>query len=206
MRVALVIAGAAVLAGATGGVAAAADGPVVLGEAAGSYVYDRDVVPAGAQALVHSVETGSGKTIVTLHVYGFLPNRDYGAHAHVNACSADPNGAGGHFQHIPGAANDPTYANPDNEIWLDFTTNASGNAEATSIEAWTFSSDRRPHSVVIHDEHTMTGPGSRKGRPAAGLSHRRVLAAPGGPLRALTGPRGRCTLLVSQLRPIGHAT
>jgi len=52
----------------------------------------------------------------------------------------------------------PAYANPRNEIWLDFTTDKDGNASATSTVAWQFSRTL-PGSVVLHSEHTHTQPG-----------------------------------------------
>jgi Cu-Zn family superoxide dismutase len=130
----------------------------VLGVTAGSYVY-AEALPAGARATVQSVTTGSGKTIITLHVYGLAPNREYGAHAHRLACGASPLDAGGHFQHEIGGSTDPAYANPNNEIWLDVTTDADGDGASQAIQDWTFAPDYRPHSVVLHDHHTETDTG-----------------------------------------------
>lgn len=120
-------------------------------------------VPAGATARVHAVYDTAGDTIITLHVRGLEPNTEYGAHAHVNACHpTDGAAAGPHFQHVlPGekeSPTDPKYANPGNEIWLDFTTNAAGNAVARSTVAWQFAPERRPGSVIIHQRHTHPGP------------------------------------------------
>jgi len=120
-------------------------------------------VPAGATARVHAVATTAGDTITVLHVRGLRPNTEYGAHAHVNACHpTDGAAAGPHFQNVPNPdpANpgDPAYANPGNEIWLDLTTNAAGNAVARSKVAWQFAPDRRAGSVIIHARHTHPGP------------------------------------------------
>ena len=131
----------------------------VLGVTAGSYVYG-NALPAGARAMVHAAATGSGKTVVTLHVFGLEPNREYGAHAHRNACGASPLDAGGHFQHEIGGATDPAYANPQNEIWLDVTTDADGNGASQATVDWTFAPDNRARSVVLHDHHTATEPGA----------------------------------------------
>ncbi|MCZ9343538.1 superoxide dismutase family protein, partial [Streptomyces sp. TRM76130] len=63
-------------------------------------------------------------------------------------CGADPAAAGGHYQHRPSA--DPAHANPDNEVWLDFTPDAHGEGQAQARHDWGF----RPgaaSSVVIHD-------------------------------------------------------
>jgi Cu-Zn family superoxide dismutase len=51
---------------------------------------------------------------------------------------------------------DPSYANPRNEVWLDFTTDANGGASSTSTEQWTFESGARPRSLVIHAQGTQT--------------------------------------------------
>src|SRR5260221_11951758 len=75
-------------------------------------------VLAGATARVHAVEDANGKTIVTLEVEGLTPNREYGSHVHVLPCNV--NKAGGHYQNVPGTGQN--FANPDNQVWLDFTT------------------------------------------------------------------------------------
>ena len=69
--------------------------------------------------------------------------------------------AGPHFQNDVDPvtpSTDPAYANPANEIWLDFTTNAAGQGRAKSTVDWQFSPTRRAQSVIIHVEHTHTGP------------------------------------------------
>lgn len=53
---------------------------------------------------------------------------------------------------------DPVYANPRNEIWLDFSTDRLGTGFARSTVDWTFGA-RRAHSVVVHETHTHTNPG-----------------------------------------------
>jgi Cu-Zn family superoxide dismutase len=118
-------------------------------------------IPSGATARVQAVYDGSGKTQVTLHVWGLQPNTEYGAHAHVNACGTTGAAAGPHFQNIPDPvvpSVNPAYANPRNEIWLDFTTDESGNGVAHTSVPWQFTADRRAHSVIIHAEPTHTGP------------------------------------------------
>lgn len=131
----------------------------VFGTTAEAYTYNTEFVPVGSRARVDALYIGGGTTIVTLLIRGLLPNREYGAHAHVADCTAVPEGAGAHFQYVQGGATDPAFANPQNEIWLDFTTDAQGNAQARSIVGWQFPADRRAHSVVIHDHHTSHDPG-----------------------------------------------
>jgi Cu-Zn family superoxide dismutase len=77
-------------------------------------------------------------------------------------CTADPEEAGPHYQNhqdpvVP--STNPIYANPDNEIWLDFTADASGNATSIASHGWDFSPARAPRSLVLHAEHTHTAAG-----------------------------------------------
>jgi Cu-Zn family superoxide dismutase len=99
----------------------------------------------GGSATVLSFTTAGVKTIVTLRVRGLAPDREFGAHAHVLGCT-DTQG-GGHYQNVPGTANDA------NEIWLDFTTNSSGTGVAHTQVDWAFRADGA-NSVVIHDHAT----------------------------------------------------
>lgn len=129
--------------------------------------YNSTYVPAGATARVRAISTASGKTVVTLQVRGLVPNREYGSHAHKFACSAtDSLAAGGHFQYSVDPvqpSTDDAYANPQNEIWLDFTTDSEGNGSAQTVVNWQFPVDRRAQSVIIHDHHTPTGPDGSAG-------------------------------------------
>jgi superoxide dismutase, Cu-Zn family len=123
--------------------------------------YDTALVPAGATANVTSNES-NGATTVTLNVSGLLPDRAYGAHAHVKPCGADGMAAGPHYQLQQDPVSpsvDPAFANPQNEVWLDFTTDASGAGTATARVPWTFPPDRRAESVIIHEKTTATEPG-----------------------------------------------
>ncbi|GAA1019950.1 MULTISPECIES: superoxide dismutase [Amycolatopsis] len=123
--------------------------------------YRPDLVPSGARAHVSALSGSRVGTTTVLVISGLLPQHEYGAHAHVNSCGATGDAAGGHFQHVPDPVKpsvDPAYANPRNEIWLDFTTDRSGIGHATSIVDWKFG-ERRAKSVVIHETHTHTNPG-----------------------------------------------
>ena len=74
-----------------------------------------------------------------------------------------PDEAGPHYQHHtdPGTpAVDPSYANPDNEVWLDFTATAAGTATAVSQQNWTFDPAAPPRSLVIHEQTTRTAAGT----------------------------------------------
>ncbi len=134
---------------------------------------DGSQVPEGATARVKALYDENGTTRVTLRVRGMLPNHEYGAHAHVAACSpTDPMAAGGHFQHEqnpdPSQPTDPEYANPENEIWLDLTTDHRGRGVARTTVPWQFDEDRRAGSVVIHETHTHSGPPSGPAGTAGG--------------------------------------
>jgi Cu-Zn family superoxide dismutase len=124
--------------------------------------YSSDV-PAGATGKVTAVYNAAGRTVIMLHVKGLKPNTEYGAHAHVNACGVTGAAAGPHWQRVPDPVTpsvNPTYANPRNEIWLDLTTDEDGNGVAQSKQDWQFPPDWRPHSVVLHAQHTSTGMGT----------------------------------------------
>ena len=105
-----------------------------------------EVLPVGASARVRAIETGSGKTVVTLQVRGLVANATYGAHAHYKACGSLAGDAGAHYQDVVDPAvlaaavavtpnRDPetiastnaAYANPANEVWLDVTTDDEGD-------------------------------------------------------------------------------
>jgi superoxide dismutase, Cu-Zn family len=123
--------------------------------------YDTELVPVGARGAVQS-RSGDGTTTVMLAVRGLEPTRWYGAHVHSEPCGERPEDAGPHFQFSVDPVQpsvDPTYANPQNEIWLDLTTDESGAGSAESTVAWTFPDDRRPGSVVVHAMQTATAPG-----------------------------------------------
>lgn len=99
----------------------------------------------GGTGQVHAVQTAASRSIVTLHVAGLVPDRAFGAHVHVGTCAQM---GLGHYMHDPVAG-----ATPDNEVWLDFRTNAAGRGHAHAVVDWTF----RPgaaRSVVIHDTTT----------------------------------------------------
>jgi Cu-Zn family superoxide dismutase len=121
-----------------------AGGPLVV--FANPYGNDAANPVQGGSASVHSVTTTSGKSIVTLHISGLAPNRSFGAHVHVAACGT--NQAGGHYRNDPAGA-----ATADNEVWLDFTTNAAGQGRAKAVVNFGFRPDGA-NAVVVHDRGT----------------------------------------------------
>jgi Cu-Zn family superoxide dismutase len=148
--------------------------PLAKGTATGTFLpfpqgtraitYDPKVVPPGATAQLSIARTATDTT-VRLTATGLVPRRAYGAHLHTRPCTATPEEAGPHYQHSPdpkAAASppsvDPAYANPRNEVWLDFTADAAGAATATAHQDWTFG-DEPPRSLILHAEHTSTAAG-----------------------------------------------
>lgn len=127
-------------------------------EADDAYTYDTDAAPPGAELEVKTPPIESG-TQVELAAEGLQPNRAYGAHAHVRECGETGDAAGPHFQNErdpkQGVSVDPEYANPQNEIWLDFTTDGQGSGSAIAQVPFMFG-DRVPASVVLHEETTAS--------------------------------------------------
>lgn len=127
--------------------------------------YNPATAPVGAQ-LTATLTPAGDSTIAELMVTGMVPNRGYAAHAHVNGCGDDPGPERPHYQdnEDPAATSEapstnPEYANPNNEIWLDFRTDATGAATARTTVPFVIT-DRGPGSIVVHEaEQTATGPG-----------------------------------------------
>lgn len=150
----------------SGAAAVVVKGTFVAASAAPSgttaFLYDPGAVKGPASAQL-TLREDAGHTKVTLAVDGFAPNRSFGAHLHAKPCGPDPADAGGHFQHQPDPAaspsGDPQYVNPNNEIWLDFTTNDQGHGQAVAEQDWDLTPGHRPASLVIHTMATMTSPG-----------------------------------------------
>ncbi|MGP4016846.1 superoxide dismutase family protein [Saccharopolyspora sp. 5N708] len=123
--------------------------------------YDPAQVPPGSSASITSERT-DGRTRVTVEVRGLQPNREYGAHVHTKPCGPTGEDAGPHFQERADPVKpsvDPAYANPQNEVWLDFHTDAQGNGTATAEGNWSFDTRQDAKSFVVHATHTHTEPG-----------------------------------------------
>ncbi|KOX19709.1 superoxide dismutase [Saccharothrix sp. NRRL B-16348] len=115
-----------------------------------AYTYDTALIASGAAVMVVATPVRrSTKTL--LSVYGLVPNRTYGAHAHQRPCGAMATDAGAHHQHVvdPNQPSvDPAYATTDDR----------GRAVVGAVVPWRFA-DRRAGSVVIHAQRTATEPG-----------------------------------------------
>ncbi|MFD1212048.1 superoxide dismutase family protein [Arthrobacter sp. GCM10027362] len=129
-------------------------------EDATAITYHQPEIPKGAD--VETLVKSEGKsTTVSLKVEGLEANRKFGAHVHVKPCGKEPGSSGPHYQNKKDPVQpsvDPAYANPKNEVWLDFKTDQDGNAQVESTVDWKF----RPgegRSIVIHAMPTMTEKG-----------------------------------------------
>ncbi|GAA4897033.1 superoxide dismutase family protein [Streptomonospora salina] len=122
--------------------------------------YDEQAVPAGSGVTVQATRAGA-ETDFTLAVSGLQPDEAYGAHLHTRPCGEDPDASGPHYrneQGPEGSTNDPEYANGDNEVWLDFTTDGDGVAESDADVDW-HPREGEAGSVVLHADHTATTAG-----------------------------------------------
>lgn len=120
---------------------------------------DGGVNPAtGIRGTATAVRIADGGMRLTLTVTG-LPNaHGFGSHVHKLAC--DNMQAGGHYQNDPAPADAGTnaalYATPQNEVWLDFTTDGTGGATATATEGWVPRAGQA-NAIVVHEHATATG-------------------------------------------------
>ncbi|MEV7614803.1 superoxide dismutase family protein [Streptomyces sp. NPDC089799] len=124
--------------------------------------FDPKAVPAGARVTVIEHVGDGGATQVELKVQGAQAHRTFGAHVHRKPCGAVPDASGPHYQDKADPkqpSTDPAYANPRNEVWLDFGTDAKGDGSSAATVDWRF----RPgeaRSVVIHEHATEAGHGT----------------------------------------------
>ncbi|RNL84395.1 superoxide dismutase family protein [Halostreptopolyspora alba] len=134
-------------------------------EDAEAITYDEQAVPPRATVEV-SITGDEGGSVYSLAVTGLETDREFGSHLHTQPCGEDPGDSGPHYQDEvdPEADSDnpstnPEYANPENEVWLDFTTDENGEAEQETRVDWTPREDEA-NSIVIHDEHTSEQEGT----------------------------------------------
>ena len=128
--------------------------------------YDEQIVPTGARVQLAIDQSAADRTTVSLAVDGLIPNRSYAVHIHARQCGLSGADAGPHYQHTidPAAgpqnpSSDPAFANPQNEVWLDVSTDAAGRGSSQAPVPFGFT-ERPPGSVVIHEAaRTATEPG-----------------------------------------------
>lgn len=131
--------------------------PAASGDQPAGITYDVARIPVGARLSTGST-VSDGRTTVELKVSGLLPDTKYGSHVHTKPCGAKPADSGPHYQNSKDPVSpsvDPRYANAENEIWLDFTTDAQGAASAEATVAWEFRKGEA-NAVVVHAAHTST--------------------------------------------------
>ncbi|MET8762802.1 superoxide dismutase family protein [Lentzea sp. NPDC004782] len=131
--------------------------PAASGDQPKGITYDVQRIPVGAKLSAGS-SVANGQTTVELKVSGLLPNTKYGSHVHTKPCGAKPADSGPHYQNEKDPVTpsvDPKYANAQNEIWLDLTTDATGAATGTATVKWEFRKGEA-NAVVVHATHTST--------------------------------------------------
>lgn len=140
--------------------------------------YD-EAVPVGASVTVTQRRSGE-RMSVRLVVDGVESQRSFGAHVHTRPCGAAPEDSGPHYQHRVDPVQpsvDPRYANPRNEVWLDFDSDARGAGYAASTHSWNFRAGQA-RSVVLHEHSTHTEEG-HAGQAGARLACFTVPFGPG---------------------------
>ncbi|MFC3998357.1 superoxide dismutase family protein [Nocardiopsis sediminis] len=119
-----------------------------------------EAVPEGSTIDVRVVANVAGGTDFSIRLDGLEPDRDYGAHVHTDPCGPDPDDSGPHYQNREDPeqpSTSPRFANPENEVWLDFTTDSDGAGGAQAGVTWQ-PREGEANSVVVHEHHTHTGP------------------------------------------------
>ncbi|MEU1312393.1 superoxide dismutase family protein [Streptomyces cinnamoneus] len=122
--------------------------------------FDGTAIPDGSRVTV-TERTSVDGTRIELRVGGVQANRMFGAHVHTQPCGSTPGASGPHYQNVKDPkqpSTDPRYANAQNEVWLDFTTDGRGDGGAVSTVQWGFRAGEA-RSVVIHAHGTATGAG-----------------------------------------------
>ncbi|MEW2319426.1 superoxide dismutase family protein [Streptomyces bauhiniae] len=105
--------------------------------------YDQSYVPAAASIRVRQHTGTGGATRIDLRITGARPHHSFGAAVHQHPCGTLPADAGSRYQNQPGAAD-------DNEVRLDFTTDAQGRGAASDQHTWGLRRGEAA-SVVIQD-------------------------------------------------------
>ncbi|MFF7964224.1 superoxide dismutase family protein [Streptomyces sp. NPDC007903] len=105
--------------------------------------YDQSHVPAAASVRVRQHTGAGGATTIDLRITGVRPRHSFGASVHRRPCGSLPADAGPRYENQPGPAD-------DNEVRLDFTTDARGTGSASDRHTWGLRRDEAA-SVVIQD-------------------------------------------------------
>lgn len=112
--------------------------------------YDPQLVPEGSTInLVR--QHGTNSTSISVAVAGLLPDHEYAAHVHMDACGKAGDDAGPSYRNNPSLAPVPGAVNRENEIWLELETGTRGTAQSGVTVDWPI----RPgegYSLIIHAE------------------------------------------------------
>ncbi|MCC9205456.1 hypothetical protein [Arthrobacter sp. zg-Y769] len=109
--------------------------------------YNTALIPDESVAIV-TIEESPDDTTVQLEAQSFAANTTYSARLHEDGCGADPADAGGEYRNSQGG------------LSLDFTTDAAGNATASTTVPWTLPDDDA-ESLLLLD----AGQGGAAGDP-----------------------------------------
>ncbi|UWX98000.1 hypothetical protein N2K95_04835 [Arthrobacter zhaoxinii] len=109
--------------------------------------YSTALIPDESVAIV-TVEETDADTTVRLQAQSFAANTTYSARLHTDDCGADPADAGEEYQTSQGG------------LVLDFTTDAAGNASASTTVQWTLPDDDAESLLVLD-----AGQGGAAGQP-----------------------------------------
>jgi Cu-Zn family superoxide dismutase len=135
--------------------------PAGTADVAPAVTYNTDLVPVAGRVQVKEELRRDGGTRIELRLRDLTANRVYGAHVHTKPCGKLPADAGPHYQDEVDPKQpsvDPKYANAENEVWLDMTTNEDGSARSVGIVDWRFR-EGGARSVVLHEAATSTHEG-----------------------------------------------
>ncbi|WP_326581838.1 superoxide dismutase family protein [Streptomyces sp. NBC_00487] len=135
--------------------------PAGTADAARAVTYNTDLVPVAGRVQVKEELRRDGGTRIELRLRDLTANRVYGAHVHTKPCGKLPADAGPHYQDEVDPKQpsvDPEYANAENEVWLDVTTNDDGSARSIGVVDWRFR-EGGARSVVLHEAATSTHEG-----------------------------------------------
>ncbi len=101
-------------------------------------------------------DIGGGKTKFVLNVTALPASTEFGAHLHKLACNDTM--AGGHYQDMlpPDGGVPADVATATNEVWLDFTTSATGAATKEATVSWKPRAGQAK-SIVVHAMKTGVG-------------------------------------------------
>ena len=107
---------------------------------------------AGAGARGKLVRASNGTTVTSVSAWGLEPDQEYKSHVHALPCSLD---AGPHYKNDPLGPVDS-----ENEIWLGFTTDATGVGRAVVTSDFSVRPDAM--SIVVHDTpNASSGSGAK---------------------------------------------